>query len=190
MTLNEALVEEAALGWFQELGYTVLPGPQLAPGEPTAERESFSDVVLVGRLRDAIRHLNPAIPDDAREEALRKLLRLATPSLVQINRAFHRLLREGVPVEYPRSDGSIAGDHVRLVDFTTVAANDWLVVNQFSVSDGQHNRRPDLVVFLNGLPLGLIELKTPLLKAPPSGVPTPSCRPTKPRVPRCFNTTP
>ena len=159
MTLTESMVEAAALGWFQELGYAVLSGPQLAPGEQTAERETFSDVVLVGRLREAIRQLNPAIPEDARGEALRKLLRLATPSLLQTNRAFHRLLREGVPVEYPRSDGSIAGDHVRLVDFTAVAANDWLVVNQFSVSDGQHNRRPDLVVFLNGLPLGLIELK-------------------------------
>jgi type I restriction enzyme R subunit len=159
MTLTEAIVEEAALGWFQELGYAVLSGPQLAPGEPTAERETFSDVVLAGRLRETIRQLNPAIPEEALEEALRKLLRLATPSLLQTNRAFHRLLREGVPVEYPRPDGSIAGDHVRLVDFTAVAANDWLVVNQFSVSDGQHNRRPDLVVFVNGLPLGLIELK-------------------------------
>ncbi|MFN9933007.1 MAG: type I restriction endonuclease subunit R, partial [Cyanobacteriota bacterium] len=159
MTLTESMVEEAALGWFRELSYAVLPGPQLAPGEPAAERESFGDVVLVGRLREAIRQLNPAIPVEAREGALRKLLRLATPSLVQTNRAFHRLLREGVPVEYPRPDGSIAGDHVRLVDVTTAAANDWLVVNQFSVSDGQHNRRPDLVVFLNGLPLGLIELK-------------------------------
>ena len=159
MTLTEADVEAAALDWFQELGYTVLTGPQLAPGEPAAERESFSEVVLVGRLRQAIQRLNPAIPEEAREEALRKLLRLATPSLLQTNRAFHRLLREGVPVEYPRPDGSIAGDHVRLVDFAVVGDNDWLVVNQFSVSDGQHNRRPDLVVFLNGLPLGLIELK-------------------------------
>jgi type I restriction enzyme R subunit len=159
MTLTEAMVKEAALGWFEQLGYAAFPGPQVAPGEPAAERESFSDVVLVGRLREAIRQLNPAIPDDAREEALRKLLRLATPSLMQTNRVFHRLLREGVTVEYPRPDGSIAGDHVRLVDFTAVAANDWLVVNQFSVSDGQHNRRPDLLVFLNGLPLGLIELK-------------------------------
>jgi type I restriction enzyme R subunit len=116
-------------------------------------------VVLVGRLREAIRLLNPAIPQEAWEEALRKVLRLATPSLLQTNRAFHRLLREGVPVEYPRPDGSIAGDHVRLVDFADATANDWLVVNQFAVSDGQHNRRPDLVVFLNGLPLGLIELK-------------------------------
>jgi type I restriction enzyme R subunit len=114
-------VEDAALGWFQELGYAVAHGPQLAPGEPAAEREfAFSDVVLVGRLREAIRRLNPAVPEDAREEALRKVLRLATPSLTQTNRAFHRLLREGVPVEYPRPDGSIAGDHVRLVDFADV----------------------------------------------------------------------
>ena len=159
MTLNESIVEEAAIGWYEALGYAVLPGSQLAPRDQSAERESFSDVVLVSRLREVMRQLNPAIPEEAQEEALRKLLRLATPSLLQTNRAFHRLLREGVPVEYPRPDGSIAGDHVRLVDFNNVAANDWLVVNQFSVTDGQHNRRSDLVVFLNGLPLGLIELK-------------------------------
>jgi type I restriction enzyme R subunit len=159
MTLNEAIVEEAALDCFQALGYAVLPGLQLAPGEPTAERQSFSDVLLLGRLRQAIGRLNPTIPKEAQEEALRKLLRLGSPSLTQTNRAFHQLLRDGVPVEYARPDGSIAGDHVRLVDFTTVAENDWLVVNQFSISDGQHSRRPDLVVFLNGLPLGLIELK-------------------------------
>ncbi|MCP9800781.1 type I restriction endonuclease [Synechococcus sp. RedBA-s] len=105
MTLTESMVEAAALGWFQQLGYAVLPGPQLAPGEPAAERESFGDVVQVGRLREVIRQLNPAIPEVAREEALRKLLRLALPSLVQTNRAFHRLLREGVPVEYPRPQG-------------------------------------------------------------------------------------
>ena len=157
--LNESIVEEAALEWFGELGYAVGHGPQLAPGEPAAERASFGDVVLVGRLRDAIARLNPAIPDEAREDALRKVLRVATPSLVQTNRAFHRLLRDGVAVEYPRSDGSIAGDHVRLLDFCTVAANNWLALNQFTVIEGQHNRRPDIVVFVNGLPLGLIELK-------------------------------
>ncbi|MFM7392980.1 MAG: type I restriction endonuclease, partial [Cyanobium sp.] len=159
MTLTEALIEEAALGWFQELGYAVLTGPRVAPGETSAERQTFGDVVLVERLRAAIRQLNTAIPEEAREEALRKLLRLATPSMLQTNRAFHRLLREGVPVEYPRPDGSLAGDLVRLVDFDEVGTNDWLVVNQFAVSDGQQSRRPDLVVFLNGLPLGLIELK-------------------------------
>ncbi len=159
MNLNEAIVEDAALQWFGELGYTLAHGPDLAPGEPAAERDGFGDVVLVGRLRSAIRRLNPAIPEDAREEALRKVLRVAMPSLVQTNRAFHRLLRDGVPVEYPRPDGSIAGDHVRLVEFDEVPANDWLVVNQFTVIEGQYNRRPDIVVFLNGLPLAVIELK-------------------------------
>jgi type I restriction enzyme R subunit len=159
MSLNESIVEDAALEWFGELGYAVGHGPHLAPGEPAAERDSFSEVVLLGRLREAIRRLNPAIPEDAREEALRKVLRVGTPALVQTNRAFHRMLRDGVPVEYPRPDGSIAGDHVRLVDFDDVRANDWLAVNQFTVIEGQHNRRPDIVVFVNGLPLGLIELK-------------------------------
>ncbi len=159
MNLNESIVEDAALQWFGELGYTLAHGPDLAPGEPAAERDGFSDVVLVERLRNAIRRLNPAIPEDAREDALRKVLRVAMPSLVQTNRAFHQLLRDGVPVEYPRPDGSIAGDHVRLVEFDEVPANDWLVVNQFTVIEGQHNRRPDIVVFLNGLPLAVIELK-------------------------------
>jgi type I restriction enzyme R subunit len=159
MSLNESIVESAALEWFGELGYAALHGPHLAPGEPAAERDSFGEVVLAGRLREAIRWLNPAIPEEAREEALRKVLRVGTPALTQTNRAFHRLLRDGVPVEYPRPDGSIAGDHVRLVDFDDVQANDWLAVNQFTVIEGQHNRRPDIVVFVNGLPLGLIELK-------------------------------
>ena len=103
--------------------------------------------------------LNPAIPEEAREEALRKVLRVATPSLTQTNRAFHRMLRDGVAVEYRRPDGSIAGDNVRLIDFMDAMENDWFVVNQFTVIEGQYNRRPDIVVFVNGLPLGLIELK-------------------------------
>jgi type I restriction enzyme R subunit len=111
MTLTESMVEEAAIGRFQALGYALLPGLQLSPGEPAAERESFSDVLLLGRLRQAIGRLNPTIPKEAREEALRKLLRLGTPSLTQTNRSFHQVLRDGVPVEYPRPDGSIAGSH-------------------------------------------------------------------------------
>jgi type I restriction enzyme R subunit len=159
MTFNESVVENAALEWFECLGYQVGHGPDLAPGEPASERDSYADVVLVGRLQEAIRRLNPTIPDEAREEALRKVLRVGTPSLTQTNRAFHQLLRDGVPVEYQRTDGSIAGDHARLVDFGDVFANDWVAVNQFTVIEGQHNRRPDIVVFVNGLPLGLIELK-------------------------------
>ena len=159
MRLDESVVEAAALDWFRALGYAIGHGSHIAPGEPAAERDSFADVVLAGRLRAAIARLNPAIPEEAREEALRKVLRIAMPSLVQTNRGFHNLLRDGVPVEYARADGSIAGDHVRLVDFIDVAANDWFAVNQFAVIEGQHHRRPDIVVFVNGLPLGLIELK-------------------------------
>jgi type I restriction enzyme R subunit len=160
-SLTESGVEEAALSWFGELGYAVTHAPHLAPGEITAERSSFGDVVLVNRLREAIARLNPAIPSDAREEALRKVLRHDASSLVGNNRAFHRMLRDGVPVEYRREDGSIAGDHVRLIDFDNPEANDWLAVNQFTVIEGHNNRRPDIVVFVNGLPLGIIELKIP-----------------------------
>ncbi len=161
MQVNESVVEEAGLSWFRELGYTVASAPHLAPGEIASERSSFADVVLIGRLRDAIARLNSVIPSDAREEALRKVLRHDAPSLVGNNRAFHRMLRDGVPVEYRRDDGSIAGDHVRLIDLDNPNANDWLAVNQFTVIEGQNNRRPDIVVFVNGLPLGMIELKIP-----------------------------
>jgi type I restriction enzyme R subunit len=158
---TEATVEAAALEWFGQLGYAVAHAPHLAPGEIAAERDSFADVVLLDRLRDAIAQLNPAIPSDAREEAMRKVLRLETPSLVANNRRFHQMLRDGVEVEYRREDGSIAGDRLQLINSSNPDANDWLAVNQFTVIEGQNNRRPDIVIFVNGLPLGLIELKIP-----------------------------
>lgn len=157
--IDESTIEEAALEWFQALGYAYLPGPDIAPGEPAAERDSFGDMVLVERLRRAIDRLNPDIPAEAREEALRKVLRPESPSLIANNRAFHGMLRDGVPVEYGREDGSIAGDHVWLVDYQNPDSNDWLVVNQFTVKEGQAHRRLDIVVFVNGLPLAIIELK-------------------------------
>ncbi len=157
--LNESIVEEAALDWLNELGYAIGHGPHLAPGEPAAERDSFGDVVLVGRLREAIHRLNPKVPDDAREDALRKVLRVASPSLIQTNRVFHKMLRDGVEVEYRRADGGIKGDYVRLLNFDWPKDNDWLAVNQFAVIEGQHHRRPDIVLFVNGLPLSVIELK-------------------------------
>jgi len=157
--LNESVVEEAALSRLATLGYAVAYGQHLAPDEIAAERSSFGDVVLVGRLRDSIARLNPAIPSDAREEVFRKVLRLETPLLIGNNRRFHQMVRDGVEVEYRREDGSIAGDRVRLIDFSNPDANDWLAANQFTVIEGQNNRRADIVVFVNGLPLGIIELK-------------------------------
>lgn len=157
--LNESTIESAALEWLGDLGYNIGHGPYLAPGEPAAERISFADVILEARLRHAIHSLNPRVPSDAHEEALRKVLRVASPSLVHANRAFHRMLRDGVEVEYSRADGSIAGDRVRLLDFENPSSNDFFAVNQFTIVEGQHNRRPDILVFVNGIPLGLIELK-------------------------------
>jgi len=155
---TESDVEVAALEWFSSLGYTVLYGPDIAPGEPAAERESYDQVVLVGRLQEAIGRLNPQIPEGAREDALRKVLLPESPALVTNNRAFHRMLVDGVEVEY-RADDGVRGDTVWLVDFDDPGQNDWLVVNQFTVVEGQVNRRPDVVVFVNGLPLAIIELK-------------------------------
>lgn len=134
-------------------------GEDIAPEQPGAERESFSDALLLDRLRDAIDRLNPDIPADAREDALRKVLRPDMPTLVTNNRAFHRMLRDGVEVEYQREDGVTAGNQVHLIDYDNPDNNDWLVVNQFTVIEGQHNRRPDVVVFVNGMPLCVIELK-------------------------------
>lgn len=159
MNFDESTVEAAAISWFQKLGYQYLSGPDIAPGEPAAERDSFDDMVLVERLRRAIDRLNPSIPADAREEALRKVLRPESPSLIVNNRAFHGMLRDGVPVEYSREDGSIAGDHVWLVDYQNPDSNDWLVVNQFTIKEAQNHRRLDVVVFVNGLPLAIVELK-------------------------------
>ena len=157
--LNESHVEEASLEWLKELGWGIEHGPHIAPQEPKAERDSFSEVVLAGRLQDAIRRLNPDIPTEALEDAFKKVVRPVAGSAVSNNRRFHTLLREGVEVEYRRKDGSTAGDRVRLIDFDDPKRNDWLAVNQYTVIEGQHNRRPDVVLFINGLPLGVIELK-------------------------------
>ena len=159
MTVTEDTVEQAAIEWFEELGYAYLAGPSIAPGEPGSERDSYGDVVLKSWLTAAIDRLNPTIPAAAREDALRKVLRVEGPSLVQTNRLFHKMLVAGVDVEYPRGDGTIAGDHVRLVDFDNPDNNGWHVVNQFTVTEGTHTRRADVVVFINGLPIAILELK-------------------------------
>ncbi|MHB8782941.1 MAG: type I restriction endonuclease subunit R [Desulfobacteria bacterium] len=162
-TITESVVEDASLAWLEGLGYAVLHGPDIAIGEPAAERtdSNFRDVILEGRLRHALARLNPALPSEALEDAYRKLTRTDAPSLLERNRAIHRLLVDGVTVEYRRKDGSIAGAQARVIDFDDPDNNDWLAVNQFTVSDGKHTRRPDVVLFVNGLPLAVIELKNP-----------------------------
>ncbi len=154
----EGDVETALLDWLAELGYAIIHGPRIAPGELDAEREDYGEVVLAGRLRAALARLNPSLPQEALDDAWRRVTRPESPSLVANNRAFHRMLIDGVPVEYPY-EGRVKGDLARLVDFENPANNDWLAVNQFTIIEDHHNRRPDVVVFINGLPLGVIELK-------------------------------
>src|SRR5436853_422897 len=127
---TESVVEEAALDWLRELGYAIAHGPEILPGEDGAEREKVAEAFLPGRLRAAIERLNPKIPAEAREEAYRKVTRIDTPLLVDANHNFHWWLVNGIPVEYARTDGSIAGDLVRLAAFEDLDANDFLVVNQ------------------------------------------------------------
>ncbi len=160
---TESIVEEATLAWLEGLGYAVLNGPEIAAGMHEAERTdpNYRDVVLERRLRQALVSLNPNLPPEALEDAFRKLVRADAPSLVERNRAVHRMLVDGITVEYRRKNGSIAGAQVQVIDFDRPDNNDWLAVNQFTVAEGQHTRRPDVVLFVNGLPLAVIELKNP-----------------------------
>jgi len=159
--MNEHDLEQAVLSWFAELGYETAHGPDLAPDVKTPERATFADVVLIDRFRKALDRLNPDLPASALDDALHKVTRHDSPSLIRNNHSFHNRLADGVDVEYRRNDGSIGGGHVVLVDFDMPKANDWLAVNQFTVTDGKHTRRPDVVLFVNGLPLAVIELKSP-----------------------------
>ena len=138
---TESVVEQAALAWLESLGYAVLHGPDIAVGGTAPERSdpNYRDVILEGRLRQALARLNPDLPAEALEDAFRKLTRADAPSLIKRNRALHRMLVDGVTVEYRRADGSIAGAQARVIDFDTPDNNDWLAVNQFTVAEGQHN---------------------------------------------------
>ena len=155
--LTEAVVEDAALAWLESLGWTIARGPDIA----TEERTDYGQVILEQRLRNALARLNPSLPADALDDAFRKLTRPVGPTLEVRNSTFHRMLVDGVTVEYRADDSSIRGAQAQVVNFDDVAANDWLAVNQFTVTENRHNRRPDIVLFVNGLPLALIELKNP-----------------------------
>ena len=157
----ESHVEEAALAWLSELGYGTANGLDIGPDGGKPERASYGDVLLVERLRAAIAKLNPTLSAETRAEVLAKLTQTVTPSVVEENRRLHRYVIEGVPIEVRRADGSIGGEQVRLIDFDDPDANDWLAVNQYTVIENKANRRPDVVIFVNGMPLGVVELKNP-----------------------------
>ena len=158
--IQEDHAEQACMTWFEDLGYQRLFGPNIGPDGPAQERATYKQVVLEDRLRTALLRLNPGLPAPVVEDAVRQVIHGNAPSLLVGNRQFHRWLTDGVPVEVQR-DGETRGDRVRLVDFEHPDANDWLVVNQYAVEGPKHNRRPDVVVFLNGLPIAVLELKNP-----------------------------
>jgi type I restriction enzyme R subunit len=158
--MTEDQLEQETLNWLTDVGYTAIYGPDIAVDGNSPERSNYVQVVLVERLRNAINRLNPLVPLVAREDALQQVLNLDTPVLLAANRHFHRLLVNGVPVQYQK-DGETRGDFVRLIDFENVAANEWLAINQFSIKGSKYTRRPDIILFINGLPLVLLELKNP-----------------------------
>ena len=151
--ITESLVEQVALAWLESLGWQIERGPNVG--------RDYSKVVLERRLRDAVTTLNPALPASALDDAFRRLTQPQGSTLEARNRAFHRMLVNGVAVEYRDANGRVRGDQVRVIDFENPANNDWLAVNQFTVTEDQNTRRPDVVLFVNGLPMGIIELKNP-----------------------------
>ena len=160
-TLSESDVEQAALAWLEGLGWRTAHGPDIGPDGLNSERTDFGQVVLERRLRDALADLNPGLPIEARYDALRRLTSPEGSTLEARNRSFHRMLVDGVSVEHKTDDGSIRGAQVRIIDFDNPANNGFLAVNQFTVTENRSTRRPDIVLFVNGLPLGVIELKNP-----------------------------
>ena len=159
--ITEGIVEQAALDWFRSLGYATLAGAVLAPGGTAPERTSYDQVVLTGRLRDAALRINPDLPAGVVEQAVTRLLRAESQNALAENERVHQLLTGGVPVEHRTAAGEIRTALVWLVDWEQPAVNDWLVVHQLTVVEAGKNRRADVVVFLNGLPVGLLELKSP-----------------------------
>lgn len=163
MSVFEETLENALLSWFEELGYAREFGPDIAPAPDGShpERDNYNQVVLVGRLQSALREINPGIPEIALDDAIRQFLNPNIPSLIQANKAIHRWLVEGIPVEFSK-DGEIVGDRVWLIDYNTPFRNDFLVVNQFSIKGIHRTRRPDVILFVNGIPISVIELKNPV----------------------------
>ncbi|KKG07780.1 DEAD/DEAH box helicase [Methanosarcina sp. 2.H.A.1B.4] len=159
--IPESEVEAAALEILSELGYDYLYGPDIAPETEDAERNDFGTVVLPHRLRAAVDRLNPKIPSEAREEAVKKVLREESQDLVHNNRAFHNMLVNGVDVEFQGQDGETVYDKVWLFDFGKPLENEFLAINQFTIIEDGNNRRPDIILFVNGLPLVVVELKRP-----------------------------
>jgi type I restriction enzyme R subunit len=160
-TLTEFDIEKFAISLLETLGYEYIYAPNIAPDSKTPERESFEQVLLLGRLQKAVNRINSSIPADVQAEAIKEIQRISSPELLANNETFHRLLTEGIPVS-KRVDGAERGDRVWLIDFKNPYNNEFVVVNQFTVVENNQNKRPDIVLFVNGIPLVVMELKNPV----------------------------
>ncbi|QLH75395.1 MAG: type I restriction endonuclease subunit R [Methanomassiliicoccales archaeon] len=161
MALTEAQLEEMILEHFKEIGYQLAFGPDIAPNGEQQEREDYGQVVLLGRLRNSLRRLNPGLDANALAEAERRIIHTTSPSLLSNNRSAHKMLIEGVPIESRRKDGSTQHVNAKIIDFDNPSNNEFLAVNQFTVVENKIERRADIVLFINGLPVVVIELKNP-----------------------------
>ncbi|RJQ20245.1 type I restriction endonuclease subunit R [Candidatus Woesearchaeota archaeon] len=158
--LTEADLENNTLDLLRDIGYKIIHGPDILPDGPSPERKTLHDIVLVDRLRSALEKINPAVPKDAVHDAIKKILRTDSQNLIANNHSFHKLLREGVPVEYKKRT-DIKHDTVHLIDFSNPKNNEFAAINQFTIVEERNTRRPDIILFINGLPLAVIELKNP-----------------------------
>ena len=159
--VTESVIEQAALAWLESLGWRIVHGPEIAPDTTGTERADYGQVVLEQRLLDSLARLNPNLSVGSSNDTFRKLNRPEGPTLEARNRSFHRMAVDGVTVEYRTDEGAVRGAQARVIDFDDPSNNDWLAVNQFTVVENKNNRRPDIALFVNGLPLGVIELKNP-----------------------------
>ncbi len=158
--LTESHIEEFSIQLLQKQGYQYFYGPEIAAGEKNPLRSNFEDVLLIDKLKEAIDRINPKVSKEAREEAFRQVQRIHSPELMNNNESFHRMLIEGVNV-LVREGSEERGDYVWLIDFENPENNDFCIVNQFTVIENNQNKRPDIILFVNGLPLMVIELKNP-----------------------------
>jgi len=158
--ITEDQLEQLCLQWFQDTGWSYAHGPDIAPDGDAPERDDYREVVLKDRLSQAVQRINPHLPPSAIEEVVHVVTTSDHPGLIQNNRAFQRMLIKGISVEFAKDEEQDADD-AQLIDFATPENNDFLVVNQFTVTGTKQPRRPDVVVFINGLPLVVMELKNP-----------------------------
>ena len=159
--ITEGIVEEATLDIFRSLGYHTLHGPDIGPGGDAEERSGWDEVILTQRLNDAVARINPDLPQEAVNAVVAQVLRAESQNTLAENLRVHQLITQGVPIEYRHADGAIRHALAWLLDFDDPDNNEWLALNQFTIIEEGKNRRPDVVVFVNGLPLGLFELKNP-----------------------------